>query len=109
MPALQSIPLPSLRPAITPEPVIKTAAITTTGFPRRAAVVTPAPAPVGIDSALSPEIEAAPDSGAIGAPELPKAESLAPQVTDSAGKTTFKRMLRTIGGTPATAGKPAKP
>ncbi len=109
MPVLQSIPLPSLKPASTPEPVIKTAAITTTGFPRRAAVVTPVPAPVAIDSAPSPEIEAAPDSGAMGAPELPKAESLWPQVSDSAGKTTFKRMLRTIGGTPTTTGKPAKP
>jgi hypothetical protein len=109
MPVLQSIPLPSLKPASSPEPVIKRAAITTTGFPRRAAVVTPAPAQVVVDSTPAPEIEAAPDAGVIGAPELPNAESLTPHVSDSAGKTTFKRMLRTIGGAPSTAGKPAKP
>jgi hypothetical protein len=55
------------------------------------------------------EIEAAPDASPIAAPELPNAGSLTPQVVDTAAKTTFKRMLRTIGGTPATAGKPAKP
>ena len=108
MPVLQSIPIPSLKPASIPEPVIKRATVTTTGFPKRAATVKPAPAPVAIDSAPSPKIEAAPDAGPIVAPELPNGESLTAQVVDSTGKTTFKRMLRTIGGTPVTAGKPAK-
>jgi hypothetical protein len=108
MPVLQSIPLPSLNAPSSPEPVIKRATVTTTGFPRRTAVVTPAPAPMPIDSAESPEIEAAPDASPMVAPEPPNAESLTARVMDSTGKATFKRMLRTIGGTPAPAGKPAK-
>jgi hypothetical protein len=108
MPVLQSIPLPSLEPSASLAPAIKRATMTTTGFPKRAATVKPAPAPVAIDSTPSPHIEAAPDAEPIVTPELPRAESLTAQVVDSTGKTTFKRMLRTIGGTPATAGKPAK-
>ena len=108
MPVLQSIPIPSLKPASIPEPVIKRATVTTTGFPKRAASVEPAPAPVAIDSAPSPLIEAGPDAAPMVARELPNGESLTAQVVDSSGKTTFKRMLRTIGGTPVTAGKPAK-
>jgi hypothetical protein len=108
MPVLQSIPLPSLTPSSSPEPVIKRATITTTGFPRREAIVRPQPAPVAIDSAAAPEIEAAPDAVPAAAPELLHAESLTPQVVDSSGKTSLKRILRTIGGTPPAAGKPAK-
>jgi hypothetical protein len=108
MPVLQSIPLPSLTPSSSPEPVIKRATITTTGFPMRGAIVTPQPAPVAVDSAAAPEIEAAPDAVPTVAPGLPHAESLTAQVVDSSGKTSFKRILRTIGGTPASAGKPAK-
>ena len=108
MPVLQSIPVPSLKPSSSPMPVTKRATVTTTGFPRRAATVAPTPAPAAIDSAPSPDIEAAPDAGPIVAPELPNPESLTARVVDSAGKTTFKRILRTISGTPAPAGKPAK-
>jgi hypothetical protein len=109
MPALQSIPLPSLKPSDTsPEPVIRRATLTTTGFPTRAAIAAPAPTPPTIDSVPGPEIEAAPDASPMVAPAPPIAESLTPQVVDSSGKATFKRMLRTIGGTPASAGKPAK-
>lgn len=110
MPVLQSIPLPALKPADSPVPAIRRATVTTTGFPERAAVVaTPAPARAAADSAPVPQIEAAPDAVPVLAPELPKAESLTPQVADSAGKTTFKQVLRTIGGTPSSAGKPARP
>ena len=109
MPVLQSIPLPALTQPETPVPAIRKATVTTTGFPKRAAIVTPAPAPVAVDSAPSPEIQAAPDASPMVAPELPNSGSLIPQVVDTATKTTFKRMLRTIGGTPTTAGKPAKP
>jgi len=108
MPVLQSIPLPSLEPSVSPPPVVKRATVTTTGFPKRAPTVKPAPAQVAVDSAPSPQIEAAPDAGPIVTPELPHAESLTAQVVDSTGKTSFKRILRTIGGTSATAGKPAK-
>jgi hypothetical protein len=108
MPVLQSIPLPSLEPSVSPPPVIKRATVTTTGFPKRAPPVQPAPAQVAVDSAPSPQIEAAPDAEPIITPELPHAESLTAQVVDSTGKASFKRILRTIGGTPATAGKPAK-
>ena len=108
MPVLQSIPLPSLEPSVSPPPVVKRATVTTTGFPKRAPTVKPAPAQVAVDSAPSPQIEAAPDAGPIVTPELPHAESLTAQVVDSTGKTSFKRILRTIGGTPVTAGKPAK-
>jgi hypothetical protein len=110
MPVLQSIPLPALKQADTPEPpAVRRATVTTTGFPKRAAIVPAAPAPAPVDSSPSAEIEAAPDAGPIAAPALPSAGSLTPQVVDTAAKTTFKRMLRTIGGTPATAGMPAKP
>jgi hypothetical protein len=109
MPVLQSIPLPALNPADKPEPVVRRATVTTTGFPNRPATVTAALAPVPVDSSPSAEIEAAPDASPIVAPELPNAGSLTPHVVDTAAKTTFKRMLRTIGGTPTTAGKPAKP
>lgn len=109
MPVLQSIPLPSLKPSDTPEPVVRRSTVTTTGFPKRAAIVAPVPAPVVIDSAPSPEIEAAPDASPVLAPELPSAAPLSAQAADSTSKTTFKRMLRTIGGAPATAAKPAKP
>jgi hypothetical protein len=113
MPVLQSIPLPSLKssdssPEPVIEPVIRRAAVTTTGFPRRAAIVEPALAPVAIDSVPGPEIEAAPEASPIAAPELPNAESLTAQVVDSTGKATFKRMLRSISGTPVPAGKPTK-
>jgi hypothetical protein len=108
MPVLQSIPIPSLEPSVSPPPVIKRATVTTTGFPKRTATAKPAPAPVAVDSALSPQIEAAPDAEPIVTPGLPDAESLTAQVIDSTGKTSLKRILRTIGGTPATAGKPAK-
>ena len=108
MPVLQSIPLPSLEPSVSPPPVVKRATVTTTGFPKRAPTVKPAPARVAVDSAPSPLIEAAPDAGPIVTPELTHAESLTAQVVDSTGKASFKRILRTIGGTPATAGKPAK-
>ena len=108
MPVLQSIPLPSLEPSVSPPPVVKRATVTTTGFPKRPPTVKPAPARVAVDSAPSPQIEAAPNAGPIVTPELPHAESLTAQVVDSTGKTSFKRILRTIGGTPATAGKPAK-
>jgi hypothetical protein len=109
MPVLQSIPLPSGKQPESPEPVIRRSTVTTTGFPRRAAIVTPIPAPVAIDSAPPAVIEAAPDASPLVAPKLPSGDSLTAQVVDSSGKTTFKRMLRTIGGTPVTAGKPAKP
>jgi hypothetical protein len=109
MPVLQSIPLPALKPADKPEPVIRRATVTTTGFPKRPAIVTAAPTRAAVDSAPSPEIEAAPDASPMVAPELPSAGSLPLRVVDTAAKTTFKRMLRTIGGSPATAGKPAKP
>jgi hypothetical protein len=108
MPVLQSIPLPSLESSASPKPALKRATVTTTGFPKRAAIVKPAPAPVSVDSAPSPQIEAAPDAGPIVTPELPRAESLTAQVVDSTGKARLKRILRTIGGTPVTAGKPAK-
>jgi hypothetical protein len=110
MPVLQSIPLPSMQPA-TPEPpaAVKKAAVTTTGFPRRAPIASPAPAPVVVDSAPSPDIAAAPDAGPVAGPELPQVESLTPQVGDSSGKIRFKRLLRTISGTPAPGRKPAKP
>jgi hypothetical protein len=108
MPVLQSIPLPSLTPSAKREPATKRAAVTTTGFPKRTAMVKPAPAPVATDSAPSAQIEAAPDAGPIVAPALPHAESLTAQVVDSTRKTTFKRILRTVSGTPVTAGKPAK-
>jgi hypothetical protein len=109
MPALQSIPLPSLKPSDTsPEPVVRRATVTTTGFPMRDAIAAPAPTPSAIDSVPDPQIEAAPDATPMVAPELPLTGSLTPQVVDSAGKATFKRMLRAIGGTPASAGKPAK-
>ena len=68
-----------------------------------------APAPVVVDSTPSPEIEAAPDAAPLLAPDLPTAAPLGAQAVDSAGKTAFKRMLRTISGTPAPAAKPAKP
>jgi len=109
MPVLQSIPLPSLKHSDSPEPVIRRSTVTTTGFPRRSAAVTPAPAPAAVDSAPSVVIEAAPDAKTIVPPDLPNGDSLTAQVVDSSGKTTFKRMLRTIGGTPATARKPARP
>ena len=109
MPVLQSIPLPALKQPDIPQPVIRRSTVTTTGFPKRAAIVPPSPAPVATDSAPSTLIEAAPETSPIAAPALPDADSLAAQVVDSSGKTTFKRMLRTIGGTPAHAGKPAKP
>ena len=108
MPVLQSIPLPALKQPDIPQPVIRRSTVTTTGFPKRAAIVPPSPAPVAIDSAPSTLIEAAPEASPIAAPALPNADSLAAQVVDSSGKTTFKRMLRTIGGTPANAGKPPK-
>jgi hypothetical protein len=108
MPVLQSIPLPSGKQPDSPEPVIRRSTVTTTGFPRRAAIVTRAAAPVAIDSAPAAVIEAAPDASPLVAPELPR-DSLTAQVVDSSGKTSFKRMLRTIGGSPAAAGKPAKP
>jgi hypothetical protein len=108
MPVLQSIPVPMLGSASSPEPVIRKAAVTTTGFPKRAAIVTPTPAPVAIDSAPSPVIEAAPESAPVMTPDLINTESFAP-AADTTRKTSLKRMLRTIGGTPATAGKPAKP
>ena len=109
MPVLQSIPIPSLKSASIPEPVIKRATVTTTGFPKRAASVKPAPAPAAVDSAPSAVIEAAPDAGPIGAPEVPHAASFTPQMADSTGRTTFKRILRTISGPSVTTGKPAKP
>ena len=115
MPVLQSIPLPTMKASDSPEPVIRRSTVTTTGFPKRAAIVTPAPVAVPVDSTPSPQIEAAPDAAPILAPDLPNAASLGAPAVDSAGKTAFKRMLRTISGTPtaaakpATAGKPAKP
>ena len=108
MPVLQSIPVPSLKPSSSPMPAPTRATVTTTGFPRRAAIVRPTPAAAPIDSAPSPDIEAAPDAGPIVAPALPDAESLTARVVDSTGKTTFKRVLRTISGTPSPAGKPPK-
>lgn len=109
MPVLQSIPLPAIQPATPEPPVVTKAAVTTTGFPKRAPIVTPAPTPAIIDSTPSPDIAAAPDANPIVAPELPHVESLTPQVVDSTGKTRFKRLLRTISGTPSTTRKPVKP
>jgi hypothetical protein len=118
MPVLQSIPVPALMSSSSPEPaaepVAKEPTATTAGFapPQRITAFTraPAPAAAGSDSvpAAEPDIEAAPDAGSIAAPAPLQAESLTGPIVDSIGKGTFKRMLRTINGSPPSQAKPAK-
>jgi hypothetical protein len=98
MPGLQSIPVPGL----------KSTGLGLRGTPR-AKPIAPARAPGAIDSASAPtaDIEAAPDETEITA-GIPLSDSLAAQPVDSSGKKALKRILRTIGGTPASEAKPAK-
>jgi hypothetical protein len=53
-------------------------------------------------------IQPAPASADIAAPAPPSGDSLARRMVDSTGKKTLKRILRTIGGTPAPEQKRAK-
>jgi hypothetical protein len=58
--------------------------------------------------ASAPELQPAPDAAEITATAPAGTESLAPQVVDSTGKRTLKRILRTISGSPAPEGKVPK-
>jgi hypothetical protein len=113
LPALQTIPLPrkaasSIKRAPKPARV---------GQAR--VVSTPAPRPdslearsdalgATVDSASSPEIQPAPAgdlSGSVPAAPVP----VTPKMEDSTDKKALKRILRTIGGTPAPESKTPKP
>jgi len=98
MPGLQSIPVPGL----------KATGLGRRGTPRPKPIA-PEPAPAAIDSAPTPavDIEAAPDEREITA-GIPLSDSLSAQPVDSSGKKALKRILRTIGGTPASEAKPAR-
>ncbi len=87
MPGLQSIPVPRLRGATRPQPTL------------------PSALPPAADSAIvsdsAPALEAAPNAGEITGVGALHAESLTAQAVDSSAKKALKRILRTIGGTPA--------
>lgn len=106
LPGLQSIPVRSLRPAATRKPAAGQAASQRTpGFT--------APTAHRIDSIpandpSAPTIQAAPDAQEITTAVPAGAEPLAPNVVDSSGTKTLKRILRTIGGTPSVDGKAPK-
>jgi hypothetical protein len=110
LPGLQSIPVRSLRPSSAPAPTRKPA----TG--QAASQRTPgftAPTTRRIDSIpandpSAPTIQAAPDAAEITTAVPAGAEPLAPNVVDSSGTKTLKRILRTLGGTPSVDGKPPK-
>ena len=101
MPVLQSIPVPGLksssvgaRSARRPEPTLPS-----TVAPAADSTIVP-------DAA--PEIQAAPDAGEISGVGALHAESLTAQAVDSSAKKALKRILRTVGGTPAVERKPAR-
>lgn len=110
MPMLQSIPVLGLgasgSPAASPT---KTSAAVSISTPQP---VTNSPVRAAADSAPvvvpEPDIEAAPDAAplTLGVPLQP--ESLAPQVVDSSGKKSMKRILRTIGGSAPSETRPLK-
>lgn len=87
LPGLPAVPRPEVRPP-SPAPL-----------PTESAAATP---PLGAFRAESESgIQPAPASVDIAAPIPVSSDSLARKMVDSTGKKTLKRILRTIGGTPA--------
>ena len=108
MPMLQSIPVPGLNPASGPR-TNSAAPANSTQRSRPiitrpvARVVEPEPLP-----APEPEIEAAPDAAPVTIGVPPHPASLTPQVVDSTGKKSMKRILRTIDGSATAESKPSQ-
>jgi hypothetical protein len=107
LPAIQSIPL-SRRPAAfkgarKPEPVATGSAESAALEPRSDVMG------ATVDSASTLEIQPAPStddlSGTVSAAPIP----VTPKLADSTEKKALKRLLRTIGGTPAPESKRQKP
>jgi hypothetical protein len=96
MPGLQTIPVAGIKSPSRSAPAPKAAA--------------PKPAPIDSvsDSVSVPEIQPAPDAAEITVTVPVASESLKPQLVDSSGKKTLKRILRTISGSPASDGKSVK-
>jgi hypothetical protein len=73
----------------------------TASLPTESAVQAATPSFEAFRPEPEPVIEAAPASGDIAAPVPATNDSLARKMVDSTGKKTLKRILRTVGGTPA--------
>jgi hypothetical protein len=67
----------------------------------------PAAAPL-VETAATPEIEPAPSTIDVSVPAVPRADSLASKMADSANKKAIKGILRAVSGTPAKEKTPAK-
>jgi len=93
MPVLQSIPVPGFSTPRSSAPA--------------AAAPKPAPMEIVPDSVSGPEIQPAPAAD-ITVTVPAQSESLAPKLVDSTGKRALKRILRSIGGSPAAESKAPK-
>jgi len=69
---------------------------------------TPQPATPLVETAATPEIEPAPSTIDVSVPAVPRADSLASKMADSANKKAINGILRAVSGAPAKEKTPAK-
>jgi hypothetical protein len=108
LPGLQSIPVKSLRRPSSSAATRKPVAVRRAAPTRTPGFTAPALEPIdstAADDPAAPSIQAAPDAAEMTTSVPAGSQSLAPNVVDSSGSKTLKRLLRTIGGTPSADNK----